>query len=152
MVMLQIEYTFTHRIHVCRPWYEIYLPTSTMNTIQIVGKLYHTWILWDIEDLFQGEIDPPPTISSHEVIANMTVGKDVSALFADVVNCIQTGNVELKKLVYLQLGQNKPTRFQQLKPGFNNVLVQQPKRLLGQEVLVKRFVLIHYNISCWVKR
>ena len=35
----------------------------------------------------------------------MTVGKDVSALFADVVNCIQTDNVELKKLVYLQLGQ-----------------------------------------------
>eukprot|EP00913_Durusdinium_trenchii_P019025 g17880.t1 len=31
----------------------------------------------------------------------MTVGKDVSALFADVVNCIQTDNVELKKLVYL---------------------------------------------------
>eukprot|EP00438_Fugacium_kawagutii_P000603 Skav236175 [mRNA] locus=scaffold298:438469:442274:- [translate_table: standard] len=36
-----------------------------------------------------------------KVIANMTVGKDVSALFADVVNCIQTDNVELKKLVYL---------------------------------------------------
>merc|ERR1719183_1667329 len=31
----------------------------------------------------------------------MTVGKDVSALFADVVNCIQTDNIELKKLVYL---------------------------------------------------
>jgi len=36
-----------------------------------------------------------------KVIANMTVGKDVSALFADVVNCIQTDNIELKKLVYL---------------------------------------------------
>lgn len=36
-----------------------------------------------------------------KVIANMTVGKDVSALFADVVNCIQTENMELKKLVYL---------------------------------------------------
>merc|ERR1740138_1761324 len=31
----------------------------------------------------------------------MTVGKDVSALFPDVVNCIQTDNIELKKLVYL---------------------------------------------------
>ena len=29
------------------------------------------------------------------MIANMTVGKDVSALFADVVNCIQTDNVAL---------------------------------------------------------
>lgn len=26
-----------------------------------------------------------------KVIANMTVGKDVSMLFTDVVNCIQTG-------------------------------------------------------------
>ena len=33
----------------------------------------------------------------------MTVGKDVSTLFADVVNCIQTDNLELKKLVYLYL-------------------------------------------------
>eukprot|EP00607_Mallomonas_marina_P007561 CAMPEP_0182418690 /NCGR_PEP_ID=MMETSP1167-20130531/3057_1 /TAXON_ID=2988 /ORGANISM="Mallomonas Sp, Strain CCMP3275" /LENGTH=873 /DNA_ID=CAMNT_0024593001 /DNA_START=220 /DNA_END=2841 /DNA_ORIENTATION=+ len=33
----------------------------------------------------------------------MTVGKDVSTLFTDVVNCIQTENLELKKLVYLYL-------------------------------------------------
>jgi len=38
-----------------------------------------------------------------KVIANMTVGKDVSALFTDVLNCIQTPNIELKKLVYLYL-------------------------------------------------
>lgn len=38
-----------------------------------------------------------------KVIANMTVGKDVSTLFTDVVNCIQTENLELKKLVYLYL-------------------------------------------------
>lgn len=38
-----------------------------------------------------------------KVIANMTVGKDVSTLFTDVVNCIQTDNLELKKLVYLYL-------------------------------------------------
>uniref|UniRef100_A0A7S2WFD7 AP complex subunit beta n=2 Tax=Rhizochromulina marina TaxID=1034831 RepID=A0A7S2WFD7_9STRA len=38
-----------------------------------------------------------------KVIANMTVGKDVSSLFTDVVNCIQTNNIELKKLVYLYL-------------------------------------------------
>ncbi|CEL96292.1 unnamed protein product [Vitrella brassicaformis CCMP3155] len=36
-----------------------------------------------------------------KVIAAMTVGKDVSALFPDVVNCMQTSNIELKKLVYL---------------------------------------------------
>eukprot|EP00614_Pseudopedinella_elastica_P013838 CAMPEP_0172585616 /NCGR_PEP_ID=MMETSP1068-20121228/5030_1 /TAXON_ID=35684 /ORGANISM="Pseudopedinella elastica, Strain CCMP716" /LENGTH=919 /DNA_ID=CAMNT_0013380151 /DNA_START=21 /DNA_END=2780 /DNA_ORIENTATION=+ len=38
-----------------------------------------------------------------KVIANMTVGKDVSTLFPDVINCIQTTNIELKKLVYLYL-------------------------------------------------
>jgi AP-1 complex subunit beta-1 len=38
-----------------------------------------------------------------KVIANMTVGKDVSSLFTDVINCIQTNNIELKKLVYLYL-------------------------------------------------
>jgi len=36
-----------------------------------------------------------------KVIAAMTVGKDVSMLFTDVLNCIQTTNLELKKLVYL---------------------------------------------------
>lgn len=38
-----------------------------------------------------------------KVIANMTVGKDVSMLFADVVNCMQTADTQLKKLVYLYL-------------------------------------------------
>lgn len=33
----------------------------------------------------------------------MTVGKDVSTLFTDVLNCAQTANIELKKLVYLYL-------------------------------------------------
>jgi hypothetical protein len=28
----------------------------------------------------------------------MTVGKDVSMLFTDVINCIQTDNIELKKV------------------------------------------------------
>jgi AP-1 complex subunit beta-1 len=35
------------------------------------------------------------------VIAAMTVGKDVSMLFSDVVKCIHTTDLELKKLVYL---------------------------------------------------
>ena len=38
-----------------------------------------------------------------KVIAAMTVGKDVSMLFTDVVNCMQTEDLELKKLVYLYL-------------------------------------------------
>lgn len=38
-----------------------------------------------------------------KVIAAMTVGKDVSSLFPDVLNCMQTGSIELKKLVYLYI-------------------------------------------------
>lgn len=38
-----------------------------------------------------------------KVIAAMTVGKDVSVLFPDVINCMQTEVLELKKLVYLYL-------------------------------------------------
>ena len=38
-----------------------------------------------------------------KVIASMTMGKDVSVLFPDVINCVQTDNLELKKLVYLYL-------------------------------------------------
>lgn len=36
-----------------------------------------------------------------KIIGAMTLGKDVSSLFPEVVNCIQTNNLELKKLVYL---------------------------------------------------
>lgn len=38
-----------------------------------------------------------------KVIAAMTVGKDVSMLFPDIVKSVQTNNVELKKLVYLYI-------------------------------------------------
>ena len=38
-----------------------------------------------------------------KTIAAMTVGKDVSPLFPCVVNCAQTADLELKKLVYLYL-------------------------------------------------
>ena len=38
-----------------------------------------------------------------QIIASMTVGKDVSMLFPHVVKCIRTKNIELKKLVYLYL-------------------------------------------------
>ena len=38
-----------------------------------------------------------------QIIASMTIGKDVSKLFPDVVKIIRTKNIELKKLVYLYL-------------------------------------------------
>lgn len=38
-----------------------------------------------------------------KVIASMTIGKDVSSIFPDVLKNIQTDDIELKKLVYLYL-------------------------------------------------
>lgn len=38
-----------------------------------------------------------------KVIALMTVGQDVSKLFIDIINCMQQGDIEMKKLVYLYL-------------------------------------------------
>ncbi|MCQ2817974.1 MAG: hypothetical protein MJ252_11975 [archaeon] len=38
-----------------------------------------------------------------QIIASMTTGKDLSVLFPQVVKCIRTKNMELKKLVYLYL-------------------------------------------------
>ena len=44
-----------------------------------------------------------PALTGIDSVIAMTVGKDVSMLFTDVVNCMQTGDVEMKKLVYLYL-------------------------------------------------
>jgi len=41
--------------------------------------------------------------AAKKVIAAMTIGTDVNDLFPDMVNCIQTMDIELKKLVYLYL-------------------------------------------------
>jgi AP-1 complex subunit beta-1 len=38
-----------------------------------------------------------------QIIASMTIGKDVSQLFPDVVKCMRTPSVELKKLIYLYI-------------------------------------------------
>ena len=38
-----------------------------------------------------------------EIIAGMTIGKDVCGLFPHVVNCMRTSDVELKKLIYLYI-------------------------------------------------
>ena len=38
-----------------------------------------------------------------KVIYSMTLGKDVSSLFTDVLKCVETEDLELKKLVYLYI-------------------------------------------------
>ena len=43
---------------------------------------------------------------SLKVIANMTLGRDVSLVYADVVKLSRTSSLELKKLVYLYIMNN----------------------------------------------
>ncbi|KAJ6247651.1 ap-1 complex subunit beta-1 [Anaeramoeba flamelloides] len=53
-----------------------------------------------------------------EVIAYMTVGKDVSSLFTDVLNCLETKDFEIKKLVYLYL-----IKYAKFKPNLSILVV-----------------------------
>ncbi len=46
---------------------------------------------------------PQRKTAVKKVIAAMTVGKDVSSLFTDVLKCVETEDIELKKLVYLYI-------------------------------------------------
>ena len=41
--------------------------------------------------------------AAKQVIAMMTIGKDVSSLFPHMVKCLETTSIELKKLVYLYI-------------------------------------------------
>eukprot|EP00931_Biecheleriopsis_adriatica_P018408 TRINITY_DN12912_c0_g1_i1.p1 TRINITY_DN12912_c0_g1~~TRINITY_DN12912_c0_g1_i1.p1 ORF type:complete len:908 (+),score=244.05 TRINITY_DN12912_c0_g1_i1:69-2792(+) len=75
-----------------------------MRQKQNDGKFFQTTKRGEIQELkeeLHASDKDKQRDAVKKVIANMTVGKDVSALFADVVNCIQTDNMELKKLVYL---------------------------------------------------
>ena len=47
-----------------------------------------------------------------EIIAGMTLGKDVSRLLPHVVNCMRTNDLELKKLIYLYI-----INYAKVKPG-----------------------------------
>lgn len=67
----------------------------------------------------------------------MTVGKDVSALFPDVVNCMQTDNLELKKLVYLYL--------------MNYAKSQPDMAIMAVNTFVKvTYLKIHFRLSTYV--
>src|ERR1700710_1256653 len=41
--------------------------------------------------------------AAKQVIAMMTIGKDVSSLFPHMVKCMETTSIEMKKLVYLYI-------------------------------------------------
>ena len=41
--------------------------------------------------------------AAKQVIAMMTIGKDVSSLFPHMVKCMETPQIDMKKLVYLYI-------------------------------------------------
>lgn len=70
------------------------------------AKFFSTTKKGEIHELKE-ELDSPKEDRKRDalkkVIAAMTVGKDVSMLFAEVVKCMNTQDLELKKLVYLYI-------------------------------------------------
>jgi len=72
-----------------------------------VGKFFESFISQKKGDIRDVKADLASSKEDKQldavkrVIAAMTEGKDVSSLFMDVLKCIQTNNLELKKLVYL---------------------------------------------------
>jgi len=59
-----------------------------------------------------------------KIVANITMGNDMSPLFHDVVQCIGTPLLEIKKMVYLFLvsyGRSKPEQIQIVIPSFLQV-------------------------------
>jgi len=70
------------------------------------SKYFTTTKKGEIHELRRDLDSPKENVKKEavkKVIAAMTVGKDVSVLFPDVVKCIRTTNPELKKLVYLYI-------------------------------------------------
>ncbi|PKY37633.1 putative beta-adaptin [Rhizophagus irregularis] len=56
-----------------------------------------------------------------KIVANMTMGNDMSALFPDVINCMQIPVLEIKKMVYLYLiiySRSKPDMAEKAIPTF----------------------------------
>jgi len=69
-----------------------------------MSKFFTTTKKGEIHDLkldLQNANEETRMDAVKRVIAAMTEGKDVSMLFTDVLNCMQTSNLKLKKLVYL---------------------------------------------------
>ncbi|KAL4502484.1 hypothetical protein ABPG72_012071 [Tetrahymena utriculariae] len=59
--------------------------------------------LYDLEQELNSDEFETKLYAVKKIIANMTVGKDVSPLFQSVLKCLQYPDIQLKKLVYLYI-------------------------------------------------
>lgn len=80
--------------------------TDTIYQLQKPGDFFQNKRRWEYREL-QADLSSSDVIKQKNaikrIIANMTLGRDVSHLFVDVVKLGQTENLELKKLVYLYI-------------------------------------------------
>lgn len=81
--------------------------------LQPPGEFFQNKRKWEIKEL-KKDLNSSSILRQKaalkRIIANMTLGRDVSALFVDVVKVGQTGNLELKKLVHLYILHNAKLR------------------------------------------
>lgn len=78
--------------------------STVEKTMEKVTKFFSTTKkgeLHELKEMLLSNKEEKRVEAVKQVIAEMTEGKDVSVLFTDVINCMQTDNLELKKLVYL---------------------------------------------------
>eukprot|EP00796_Vickermania_ingenoplastis_P006622 gene6622-4742_t len=80
-----------------------------VSRMQKPGEFFQSKRRWELREL-QEDLNSSDTYKQRaaikRVIATMTLGRDVSSLFVDVVKLGQTNNLELKKLVYLYILSN----------------------------------------------
>lgn len=96
------------------------------NQLQPAGEFFQNKRKWEVKEL-RMELN---SSSIHKqkagikrIIANMTLGRDVSALFVDVVKIGQTDNLELKRLVHLYILHNAKLRPEEALLAVNSLLM-----------------------------
>lgn len=104
---------------------------------------YHSSTLGELVEL-RADLGSDVTLLRKEamkkVIASMTVGKDVSPLFTEVLMCIQTDDLELKKLVYLYL-----MNYAKTQPELALLAINTFIKVSAQEFVVVILILIYYD-------
>lgn len=80
-----------------------YFEPQRRDTKGMVFSFVFTGELQELRSDLANDLSVLKKEALKRIIAFMTIGRDVSPLFADVIKCMQTSDIEQKKLVYLYL-------------------------------------------------
>ena len=86
--------------------YDFSFPWNSKDEKKVKDGIYFTSKNTEIDELrtkLETMKIPDQKEAMKEIIAGMTIGKDVCPLFPHVVNCMRTKDIELKKLIYLYI-------------------------------------------------